>query len=89
MAGPDPVGWLREHADRVRAVHLRNQRGGVPTEDLLDGDLDFADVMDALSGFDGWLTLELWHPESMQPTTSMVEATRRSADLLRRLGSVG
>ena len=85
--GHDPVRWLREHPGRIRAVHPRNQRGTVPTEDLLEGNLDFAEVMEALHGFGGWLTLELWHPQSMRPATSMVESTRRSAELLRRLGS--
>lgn len=85
VAGHDPVKWLRDHPTRIRAVHLRNQRGRVPTEDLLDGDLDFAEIVAALDGFDGWLTMELWHPEPMRPTTSMIAAHRRSAEFLRRL----
>ncbi len=54
---------------------------------LLDGDLDVAALLDAPPGCTGWLTLELWHPETMTPQRSMIEDTRRSADFLQELAA--
>lgn len=85
VAGHDPLDWLRRWPNRIRCLHLRNQRGAVPTEDLLEGELDIAALLAALPDYSGWLTLELWHPETMVPERSMTEDTRRSADWLRRL----
>lgn len=85
VAGHDPVRWVRDHPDRVRYFHLRNQRGSTPGEDLADGDISFADLLAAADGYDGWLTLELWHPEPLQPERSMIEDTRRSLGYLRGL----
>ncbi|BDZ44326.1 sugar phosphate isomerase/epimerase family protein [Naasia aerilata] len=85
VAGHDPLEWVRSYPERVHCFHLRNQRGPVPTEDLLDGELDIAAILDAVPGYSGWLTLELWHPEGMTPERSMVRDTRRSADFLRGL----
>jgi sugar phosphate isomerase/epimerase len=85
VAGHDPVAWAREHPDRVLSLHLRNGHGRVPTEDLDDGDVDVPGLLAALPDYRGWLTLELWHPDSMTPERSMEEDTRRSAGYLRRL----
>lgn len=86
VAGADPVGWAAAHGDRVRALHLRDvDDRGIPTEELGAGRLDLAALLAALPGFDGWLTLELWHPDTMQPSASFAEANRRSAELLRSL----
>jgi len=82
-AGHDPVDWAREHSARVLAVHLRDQSGKVPTDALGEGELDLAGLLEALDGYEGWLTLELWHPDTMTPRMGMVEAVRASATLLR------
>jgi sugar phosphate isomerase/epimerase len=82
-AGHDPAAWAREHSDRVLALHLRNQSENVPTDTLAKGDLDLRALLDALPGYEGWLTLELWHPTTMTPAMGMVEAVRESAALLR------
>lgn len=83
VAGHDPLQWARAHGDRVLGLHLRNGRGRVPTEDLLDGDVDVPAVLAALPAYQGWLTLELWHPDTMTPERSMEEDTRRAAAWLR------
>lgn len=90
VAGCDPVEWVRDHPQRVRTFHLRNQRGAVPTEDLLDGDVDIAGVLQtaASADYQGWLTLELWHPDTMAPARTMVEDVRRSIDYLRGITSL-
>ncbi|WP_106816374.1 sugar phosphate isomerase/epimerase family protein [Microbacterium timonense] len=84
VAGHDPIAWARDYAPRVLAVHLRNQEGVLPTETLPEGELDVAAFLDALGDYDGWLTLELWHPEPLTPGVSMQEAVRASAGWLRR-----
>lgn len=89
VAGCDPVQWVQDHPQRVRSFHLRNQRGTIPTEDLLDGDVDIAGVLQAAAsaGYEGWLSLELWHPDTMQPARTMVEDVRRSIDYLRSIAA--
>lgn len=73
-AGIDPASLAREHGDRVRHVHLKDVRldrvaGGRAFQDAVAarvfcplgaGDLDLADVRDALAeiGYDGWATIE-------------------------------
>lgn len=87
VAGADPVAWARDHAARVRAFHLRTvDAAGVPAEDLTTGDPSIAGLLAAVPDFGGWLILELWHPQPLQPQGSMIAANRRSVELLRRLG---
>jgi inosose dehydratase len=86
-AGCDPVRWIQGYPQRIFAVHLRNQRGPVPTEDLLDGEIDLAAIVNALREIDytGWLSLELWHRHDTQPQRTMVEDVRRSIEYLESL----
>jgi inosose dehydratase len=88
-AGHDPLSWIMAHPGRVYAFHFRNERGGIPTEDLREGDIDITSLVKAAlaRGFDGWLGLELWHPQAMTPRASMAEAVRVSAALLRDAAS--
>ncbi len=76
-----------DHAARIKAVHLRNQRGSIPTEWLGEGDIDLAAVLSPLRAADyaGWLTTELWHREDVARTMSLLENQRRSAALLHDL----
>lgn len=87
VAECDPVSWVLRYPERIFAVHLRNQRGSIPTEDLMEGDVDMHALMEALrtANYRGWLTLELWHPPETQPLRTMVEDVRRSIAYLREL----
>jgi inosose dehydratase len=87
FAGHDPIEWVRRYPTRVRGFHLRNMADRLPTESVDEGELDIPALIAAAddAGFTGWLTLELWHPEPLQPSRTMVEDTRRSADYLRGL----
>ncbi|KIL42180.1 hypothetical protein SD70_03220 [Gordoniibacillus kamchatkensis] len=89
VAGCDPVAWIREYPERVKAFHLRNQRGRVPTEDLTDGEIDMVSVLKAAAegGYGGWLALELWHPPETGAVRSMIEDVRRSIAYLREITS--
>ncbi|PYI53474.1 sugar phosphate isomerase/epimerase family protein [Paenibacillus flagellatus] len=86
-AGCDPTEWVRQYPERVFAFHLRNQSGRVPTEDLTEGDIDFAGLFRAAeaANYEGWLALELWHPPETKPVRSMVEDTVRSIAFVNRL----
>jgi len=87
VAQCDPVAWVMRYPERIFAVHLRNQRGDIPTEDLIEGDIDMPAFVGSLetAGYSGWLTLELWHPPETRPVRTMVEDVRRSVDYLRCL----
>lgn len=87
VAGCNPIEWVTDYPDRVFAFHLRNQRGHVPTEDLLEGDINFVSLLNsaAAAKYNGWLALELWHPQSTQPVRTMTEDVERSLDYLRHI----
>lgn len=87
VSGCDPVAWVRQYPERVKAFHLRNQRGRVPAEDVTEGDIDMKAVLLAASeaGYDGWLALELWHPPETRPVRTMTEDVQRSIAYLRSL----
>lgn len=85
VSGCNPIEWIHTYPDRIYAFHLRNQHGNLPSEDLLDGDIDFSSLMAtaAAAHYNGWLALELWHPESIQPRRTMSEDVQRSINYLR------
>lgn len=86
-AGQDPVSWVRDYPERIYAYHFRNGHGATPTEDLLEGEVDFPALMAAMkqSDYNGWISYELWHPDTITPKRSMSEDFRRSVDYIRDL----
>ena len=78
VAGMDPSELLRNWPKRIRAFHLRNQFGRVPSEELADGEIDMHALVNAAAaiGYEGWLTLELLHEESTRATRTLAEASR-------------
>lgn len=87
VSGCNPIEWVNANPERIHAFHLRNQNGNVPTEDLLEGKIDFASLLDAVASaqYNGWLALELWHPQNIQPDRSMTEDVQRSIKYLKRI----
>ncbi|MCF2937830.1 sugar phosphate isomerase/epimerase [Paenibacillus alkaliterrae] len=85
-AGCDPIDWIRKYPDRVAALHLRNQNGDIPTEDILTGEINMRDLIAALAeiGYTGWLSFELWHREDNNPQRTLTEDTRLSIEGLKR-----
>jgi len=90
VSGDDPVERVRALGPRLGGLHLRNHRGKTPTEWLGNGDMDVAAFVRALveTGYNHWLTTELWHREDTAAAISLLEAQRRTVDLLRRLASL-
>ncbi|WP_127585373.1 sugar phosphate isomerase/epimerase family protein [Paenibacillus koleovorans] len=86
-AGHDPLEWVRRYPARVFGFHFRNQFGAVPTEHLLEGEIDIAGLIGLLRdiGYAGWLSLELWQPKQTEPKLPMAEDVRRSIAYLREL----
>lgn len=86
VSGCDPLDWVRRYPERIHALHLRNQHGPVPSEDLLEGDMDMAQFLRSLAdlGYRGWLAMELWHPPATAPQRSMLEDARRSVNFVRQ-----
>lgn len=87
VAGCDPIAWIRDYPERIHYFHLRNQAGQMPAEDLLEGSIDFLELIRSVkeNGYEGWLALELWHPPGMEPARSMIEDVRRSKMFLQEL----
>ncbi|MDN4076007.1 sugar phosphate isomerase/epimerase family protein [Fictibacillus terranigra] len=84
-AGCDPIAWAKQYSNRVFAVHLRNQLGSVPTENVFDGEIDMAEFMETLNEihYEGWLTFELWHRKDTNPQLTMIEAVKESITYLK------
>jgi inosose dehydratase len=83
----DPFRLLRDAGDRVLDLHLRNSTGGVWSEDLGDGDIDYRKVADLLAseGYAGFLTLELAYEGGTKPARSLEEDLGRSRMYLRTI----
>ncbi len=60
-----PQHWIRILGSRIKKVHIKDFKKSVGTldgfVDLLSGDVDYPQVMDALKdiGYDGWITAEV------------------------------
>ncbi|UVI33208.1 sugar phosphate isomerase/epimerase family protein [Paenibacillus spongiae] len=86
VAGINPIDWIRKYPERVVAFHFRNQNGAIPTEDLLEGEIDMKELISALDAiaYEGWLTFELLHQDDMQIERTMEEDVQRSVDGLKQ-----
>lgn len=84
-----PDQWIRILGERIRAVHFKDFRESIGTGtfdgfvDLLEGDVPWAAVMDALEeiGYDGPVTAEMMPPYPHHPER-LIEATSRSMDAI-------
>ncbi|TDQ39113.1 sugar phosphate isomerase/epimerase family protein [Aureibacillus halotolerans] len=86
-SGCNPQEWVEKYPEKVFAVHLRNQFGSVPTEDLIEGDISMPAFIDALKAaqYEGWISLELWHRKDTNAERTMLEDYRLSIDYLNTL----
>lgn len=68
-----PEQWIRILGNRISRVHVKDFRRSVDTLagfcDLLDGDVNWPEVMAALReiGYDGWVTAEVMPPNPYAP----------------------
>jgi inosose dehydratase len=85
--GADPYALLEQYGSRVRGTHLRNSVHGIWSEDLSEGDIDYARIDRLLraAGYRGWLTVELAREEKTPETRSLAESMKRSRSFVRQV----
>lgn len=78
--GQNVMEIVRKAGGRLASLHLRNMRGGVCTEALGDGDIDYREMAAWLrrNNFQGWLVVELFHEEATPVTRPLEENLRLS-----------
>ena len=85
VGGVDPVAFIREHADRILMLHVRDYHiGGDRTEALGEGDADYRNLARVLDevGFEGEFVVELAIPGA-EPTRPVQELLKISRDHIR------
>jgi inosose dehydratase len=87
VAGYDPLQWVDDYPGRVNAVHLRNQLGAIPAEDLIDGEINLTAFINKLKDiqYSGWLALELYHPAETGAERTLVEDMKRSVNFVKSI----
>jgi sugar phosphate isomerase/epimerase len=86
VGGVGPVEFIRERADRLIMLHVRDYHmGGDRTEALGEGDADYRNLARVLNevGFEGEFVVELAIPAGKQPTRPVAELLKTSRDHLR------
>lgn len=82
-----PEHWIRVLGKRIKKVHIKDFKTAVGNingfVDLLEGDVNWAEVMKALeeTGYDGWLTAEILPPYSQHPE-ALLYNTSKSMDFI-------
>ncbi len=76
---------VRLYGDRIRSLHLRQSHGGIWTETLDEGDIDYDFLVAGLrdTGFSGPIIIEQAREAGTPGTLTMDEALRRSATWAR------
>jgi len=76
---------VRMYGDRIISLHIRQSQGGIWTETLGDGDLDYGPLFRGLRarGWSGVVTEEQAYEEGTPVTLSQIEAHRQSVAWLR------
>jgi inosose dehydratase len=85
--GQDPLALLGEAAGRVQSLHLRNSSGGVWSEALGEGDINYQAVADSLCriGYRGLLVVELAYEKGTPCTRPLPENLRLSREFAERV----
>jgi hexulose-6-phosphate isomerase len=76
-----PEHWIRILGERIKRVHIKDFKRSVGTAkgfcDLLDGDVNWPEVMKALKeiGYDGYITAEMmpWRPDLLEVTSKAMD----------------
>ncbi len=85
--GQDPCRLLQDAGKRVLDLHLRNSRGGVWSESLGDGDIDYGRIGAILKriGYQGFYTVELAYESKTPHARSLAEDLQRSREYVQRV----
>ncbi len=85
--GVDPFALTKEYGDRVGALHIRNSKDGIWTEDFGDGDIDYRAYLELLKSinYEGWLTVELAYEGKTKITRPLAENAKLSREYVRKI----
>ncbi|MBD3181352.1 TIM barrel protein [Candidatus Poribacteria bacterium] len=85
--GADPFELTKQYASRIKAMHVRNSKDGVWSEDFSDGDIDYRAYKKLMGEIDytGWVTVELAYESSTEMTRSFLENLKFSCEYARRI----
>ena len=86
VGGVEPEAFLREHADQLTMIHIRDYHlGDERTAALGEGDVDYAELGGILDeiGFQGDLIVELALPSGTRPEKPVLDLLRDSREHLR------
>lgn len=85
--GGKPEAIMKDFADRTAAIHLRNSKDGVWTEDLGDGEVNHREIAGILrsAGYRGWLIVELAYEGGTKQTHSIGENLKVSREYVREV----
>lgn len=88
--GVDPLQLIREYPERIKGLHLRNSIGGVLSEVLCEGDIDYAALARLLEeiGYEDWLLVELEYEPETEVTRPVRENLRLSVEYVRGIFGV-
>lgn len=85
-----PEHWIRVLGKRIKKVHIKDFKTAVGNVngfvDLLEGDVNWAEVMKALEeiGYHGWLTAEILPPYSQHPEALLCNTSKSMDFILSR-----
>jgi inosose dehydratase len=82
----DVLNLIREAGKRIGDIHLRNSEGGVWTEDLGPGEVDYVGMAQILREikYNEWVSVELGYANDTRITRSLEENLRRSREYAER-----
>ena len=90
VGGIDPDAFIKEHAERIQMIHLRDYHtGGDRTSALGEGDVDYEKLGKLLDdvGFTGDIVVELALPSGTPPERPIAELLQTSREHIReRMG---
>lgn len=84
--GQDPYRLLLDAGQRTIDLHLRNSVDGVWSQDLGEGDIDYARVSEILKavGYEGYYTVELAYEEGTKTTRALGANLQQSREFVKR-----
>lgn len=88
--GVDPFALTKEYGNRIGAMHIRNSKDGIWTEDFNDGDIDYIayrELMESIN-YNGWITVELAYEGKTKITRTLVENSKISREYVKKIFGV-
>lgn len=81
FAGVDPAAYIRQHADRVKLIHLKDMTADRKFSEVGDGTLDIPGYIEAAKASD----VAYYFVENDAPSIPSLESARRSFENLQKI----